>query len=100
MTRAMPNVARWVWFPVGVTIRFLMKNGKRIAITAVGATLVLVGLVMLVLPGPGILLVIAGLAVLASEYVWAQRMLNYAKRKGQEAKDRVVRKKPEVGDPE
>ncbi|HEX6231373.1 MAG TPA: PGPGW domain-containing protein [Actinomycetota bacterium] len=95
----MPNIARWVWFPFGVTIRFLMKNGKRIAVSIVGVALVLAGLVMLVLPGPGILLVIAGLAVLATEYVWAQRMLNYAKRKGNEAKDRVLRRKPDVGGP-
>jgi len=97
MSGAMPNVARWVWYPFGVTVRFLMRNGKRIAVSIVGIALVLVGLAMLVLPGPGILLVIAGLAVLASEYVWAQRMLNYAKRKGQETKDRVLRRKPDVG---
>jgi hypothetical protein len=42
--------------------------------------------------------VIAGLAVLATEYVWAQRALNYAKRKAQEAKDKVLRKKPEAGE--
>lgn len=98
MSRAMPNVVRWVWFPFGVTVRFLMRNGKRIAITVIGTTFVLAGLVMLVLPGPGILLVIAGLAILASEYVWAQRMLNYAKRKGKEARDRALGRKPDVGD--
>jgi Putative transmembrane protein (PGPGW) len=32
-----------------------------------------------VTPGPGILLIIAGLAVLATEYVWAERLLNLAK---------------------
>jgi hypothetical protein len=42
--------------------------------------------------------VIAGLAVLATEYVWAQRALNFAKRKAQEAKDKVLRKKPVVED--
>jgi hypothetical protein len=51
---------------------------------------------MLVLPGPGLLLMIAGLAILATEYVWAQRALNFAKRKAQETKDRVLRRKPDV----
>jgi hypothetical protein len=46
----------------------------------------------MVLPGPGVLLIIAGLAVLATEYVWAQRMLNYAKDKAEQAKNRVLRR--------
>jgi uncharacterized protein (TIGR02611 family) len=94
----MSNVARWVWFPLDVTIRFIARNGKRIAVSVAGFVLVAIGLAMLVLPGPGILLVIAGLAVLATEYVWAQRALNYAKRKAQEAKDKVLRRKPETGE--
>ena len=95
MSLAMGQVARWVWFPFGVTIRFIMRNGKRIAVSVVGLVLVLLGLAMLVLPGPGLLLIVAGLAVLATEYVWAQRMLNYAKRKAGQAKDAVLRKKGE-----
>jgi uncharacterized protein (TIGR02611 family) len=91
-------VTRWVWFPFRVTIRFIARNGKRIAVSVAGFVLVVLGLAMLVLPGPGILLVIAGLAVLATEYVWAQRALNFAKRKAQEAKDKVLRKKPVVED--
>ena len=37
---------------------------------------------MLVLPGPGILVIIAGLAILATEYVWAERLLRMAKDEG------------------
>jgi uncharacterized protein (TIGR02611 family) len=61
---------------------------------------VVVGLAMLVLPGPGILLVIAGLAVLATEYVWAQRALNYARRKGTEMKDAALRRTRRRSGPE
>jgi uncharacterized protein (TIGR02611 family) len=86
----MPRVTRWIWFPFGVTVRFMAKNGRRIAVSVIGFVLVLVGLVLLVLPGPGVLLVIAGLAVLASEYVWAQRALNFARRKATQAKDRAL----------
>lgn len=88
----MGSVARWVWFPFDVTIRFMLRNGKRIAITIVGIVLVLGGLVLMVLPGPGIVLLIAGLAVLATEYVWAQRMLNFARHKASQARDRVLRR--------
>jgi uncharacterized protein (TIGR02611 family) len=87
------KVARWVWFPFGVTIRFILRNGKRIAVSVVGLVLLLLGLVMMVLPGPGILFILAGLGVLATEYVWAQRMLNYAKQKAEQAKNTVLRKK-------
>ncbi|HEX5950495.1 MAG TPA: PGPGW domain-containing protein [Actinomycetota bacterium] len=90
MSVAMGSVARWVWFPFDVTIRFMLRNGKRIGVTIVGVLLVLGGLVLMVLPGPGVLLLIAGLAVLATEYVWAQRMLNYTKRKATQAKDTVL----------
>lgn len=89
----MNRAARWVWYPFGVTLRFLMQNGKRIGVTIVGGLLVLAGAVFLVLPGPGFVLILAGLAILASEYVWAQRALNYAKDKARQASDKVRRKR-------
>jgi uncharacterized protein (TIGR02611 family) len=83
----------WVWFPFGVTVRFIARNGKRIGVSVLGFTLVLGGFAMLVLPGPGILVIIAGLAILATEYVWAQRALNFAKQKAEQAKTKVLGKK-------
>jgi hypothetical protein len=53
---------------------------------------VLAGAAMLVLPGPGIVVIIAGLAILATEYVWAQRLLRLAKEKANQAKDAILRK--------
>ena len=52
-------------------IRFLLRSTKRVAVTVVGGALVLGGLAMLVLPGPGILVVAIGFAVLGTEYAWA-----------------------------
>ena len=92
----MGQVVRWVWFPFRVTIGFILRNGKRIAVSVVGLVLLLLGLVMMVLPGPGVLFIIAGLAVLATEYVWAQRMLNYAKQKAGQAKNAMLRKRSEA----
>jgi Putative transmembrane protein (PGPGW) len=88
----MPRIAHWVWFPFGVTVRFIGRNGKRIGVSILGFTLVLAGFAMLVLPGPGILVIIAGLAILATEYVWAQRALNFAKQKAEQAKNKVLGK--------
>lgn len=56
---------------------------RRIAITVLGAVVLVAGLVMLVLPGPGALVIVAGLAVLASEYAWAQRWLDTVRHKAQ-----------------
>lgn len=89
----MANTARWVWYPLGATWRFIRKNGKRIGVSIAGGVLVVAGLVMLVLPGPGVIAIIAGLAILASEYVWAQRALNFAKRKAGDAKDKALGRK-------
>lgn len=87
----MANVT-WIWYPLGATVRFVMRNGRRMAISLAGFVLLLVGIVMLVIPGPGLLLIVAGLAVLATEYVWAQRTLNYARRKAAQAKDLALRR--------
>ena len=85
--------------PFKVMARFIGRNGKRIAITIAGFLVVLLGLIMIPLPGPGWLIVFLGLGILAREYVWAERLLNTAKQKVGQAKDAVLRKKPEGSGP-
>ena len=85
--------------PFKVVVRFIRRSGKRIAVTIAGFAVLLAGLAMLVLPGPGWIAIFAGLAILATEYVWARRLLNYAKKKVGEAKDAVLRKKQEEPEP-
>ncbi|CAN5253216.1 TIGR02611 family protein [soil metagenome] len=53
----------------------------RTAVGVTGALVVLAGIVMIPLPGPGWLVVIAGLAILASEFAWARRLLDFTKAK-------------------
>jgi hypothetical protein len=81
--------------PFKVVGRFIGRNSKRVGITIAGFVVILAGAAMLVLPGPGLLVIIAGLAILATEYVWAQRLLRIAKEKATQAKDMVFRKKSE-----
>ena len=73
-------------------IRFILRSGKRIAVAIVGFVLLAGGLVMMVTPGPGLLLIIAGLAVLATEFAWAKVALDKAKEKATQAKNRVTRR--------
>jgi hypothetical protein len=85
--------------PFKVVGRFIGRNGKRVGVTIAGFLVLLAGAAMLVLPGPGIVVIIAGLAILATEYVWAQRLLRLAKEKANQAKDAILRKdKNEEGD--
>ena len=53
----------------------------RLGTIVVGFVVLIGGLVMMALPGPGIVTVIAGLAILSRELPWAERMLEYAKEK-------------------
>jgi uncharacterized protein (TIGR02611 family) len=53
----------------------------RVGTIAVGFIVLIAGLAMLVLPGQGIITVIIGLTILARELPWAERMLEYAKKK-------------------
>jgi hypothetical protein len=64
---------------------------KRSAVAVVGGLLTLTGIALLVLPGPGFVLVAAGLAVLATQFAWAKRPLDYATNKAHQGMDEVAR---------
>jgi hypothetical protein len=49
-------------------------------ILVVGSTVVLIGLALIVLPGPAFVVIPAGLAILATEFVWARLLLDRVKR--------------------
>lgn len=51
----------------------------RIVVGVLGGTVFVLGLIMIPYPGPGWLVVFAGLAILATEFSWADRVLRYAK---------------------
>jgi uncharacterized protein (TIGR02611 family) len=98
-----PEVARrWHEHPAVVPLkvvgRFIARNGRRIAITVVGVLVLFVGVALLVLPGPGWLVIFLGLSILGTEYVWAQRLLRLAKEQANNAKDKVLRRKQAKAD--
>ncbi|HZB50807.1 MAG TPA: PGPGW domain-containing protein [Mycobacteriales bacterium] len=67
-----------------------MRLAKRFAVTIVGVVLLAAGAAMMVLPGPGILVIVAGLAVLATEYVWARSLLDRARTQAEKAQEAAV----------
>jgi hypothetical protein len=52
---------------------------KKFFIALIGGTVLLLGVAMLVLPGPGVLVMAAGVAILATEFIWARRAWRKAK---------------------
>src|SRR6266567_4439781 len=57
-----------------------VKVAKRVIASVVGATVLLIGVAVLVLPGPAFIVIPVGLAILATEYAWARRWLKRARR--------------------
>lgn len=66
----------------------------RVVVAILGFLVVLAGLAMLVLPGPGLLVIAIGLGTLALEFVWAERLLERTVDKMDEAADAVKRSSP------
>jgi uncharacterized protein (TIGR02611 family) len=63
-----------------VAARRSLDTPYRVLVGLVGALVVAFGIVTIPLPGPGWLTVIAGLFVLATEFAWAERLLEYTRR--------------------
>jgi uncharacterized protein (TIGR02611 family) len=79
-------VARVVAF-----LRFLAHQSVRLSVAALGFTVLAVGVVLLITPGPGLLVIIAGLAILAHQFAWAAKALDKAKSRAAHAKRAAMR---------
>jgi uncharacterized protein (TIGR02611 family) len=55
------------------------RVGKRILVFILGLSVVLIGIVMIVTPGPAVVVIPLGLGILASEFLWARKLLNQMK---------------------
>lgn len=77
------------------------RTAKRVLITFVGGTVVLLGIAMLVLPGPAVVVIPVGLAILGVEWAWARRVLRTIKETGAAALSKVglANKEPKAADP-
>lgn len=65
-----------------------VRVARRIAIGVIGGSVIALGLAMVVLPGPALLVLPAGLAILGLEFAWARRWLRRLREKSQELADR------------
>jgi drug/metabolite transporter (DMT)-like permease len=80
----------------GKTWKLVPKPLRQLIVLVIGVTLIVIGGLLIVLPGPFTLpFVIAGLVVLAAEFVWAERILERAKHHAKKADPRkLFKKKP------
>jgi len=62
---------------------------RRTLIGVLGGTIVLIGLLLIFLPGPGALVVLLGLAVLGTEFVWARQVIRRARELGKQGHEYV-----------
>jgi uncharacterized protein (TIGR02611 family) len=58
-----------------------LKKVRRIVVGIVGFTILVIGVLLLVLPGPAFLVIPLGLGILATEFVWAKKLLKKVKAK-------------------
>ncbi|MET7314435.1 MULTISPECIES: TIGR02611 family protein [Streptomyces] len=76
--------------PAFVRSRRLLHLGWKVGVFVVGLAVVVCGVILLPLPGPGWVVIFAGMAVWATEFVWAQLVLRWTKRKATDAAHRAL----------
>lgn len=70
-------------------LRFIRRSTVLLGVGLLGGTVTAAGVVMLVTPGPGLLVIIAGLAILATQFAWAERALDRMKNRARAARDKA-----------
>jgi tellurite resistance protein TerC len=56
-----------------------VAQAKRVIVIVVGFSVLVVGIAMIVLPGPAVVVIPIGLAILATEFIWARKLLDKVK---------------------
>ena len=78
---------------IGTAVDKTYKVARRVAVAVVGTTVLAVGIALIVLPGPAIVVIPVGLAILSIEFAWARLWLRKIRRSisGQSADSRASR---------
>ncbi|MER6382596.1 TIGR02611 family protein [Streptomyces sp. NPDC001250] len=76
--------------PEFIQARRLLHLSWQVGIFLVGFAVVVAGIIMLPLPGPGWVVIFGGMAIWATEFVWAQLVLRWTRRKVTEAAQRAL----------
>ena len=74
----------------------LTGAATKVVVTFIGSLVLIAGLIMMVTPGPGIVGIIVGLGILATEWEWAQRLVDSMKEKAMAAAEKAKEMDPAV----
>ncbi|MBT0663616.1 PGPGW domain-containing protein [Geobacter pelophilus] len=64
-----------------------LKKLKRLIVAVVGMTILVIGIAMIVLPGPAIIVIPVALTILATEFAWARRLLHIVRERLKNSKN-------------
>ncbi|HUQ71357.1 MAG TPA: PGPGW domain-containing protein [Planctomycetaceae bacterium] len=77
------------WLAPGAALIF-WQHARKVVVLVVGTTIILIGVALLILPGPGWLIIFGGLALLATEFAWARWMLKHARVRFEQLKQAAI----------
>ncbi len=69
-------------------VDWTIANIRRLVVGVVGGTVLLIGIIMIVTPGPAVVVIPMGLAILATEFLWARTLLVKVKERIKKATER------------
>lgn len=72
-----------------MSLKFTIKSVKKLIVAVIGFTILIIGIFMIILPGPAFILIPLGLAILATEFIWAKKILDKVKQKISEQKKKM-----------
>ena len=72
-----------------ININGRIKKIKRLIVAIVGFTVLAIGIIMIIFPGPAFVMIPIGLSILATEFVWAKKLLEKVKKGAQKTKDKL-----------
>jgi uncharacterized protein (TIGR02611 family) len=68
---------KWYWHWVERLGLADKPRVRKLIVAVIGSTIVLFGLALLILPGPAVVVIPVGLAILATEFAWARRLVRH-----------------------
>lgn len=63
------------------SLKITYKFAKRVVVTLLGGTVLLLGIIMIIAPGPALVFIPAGLAILGLEFAWARLWMKRVRRR-------------------
>ncbi|MBI2522982.1 PGPGW domain-containing protein [Candidatus Woesearchaeota archaeon] len=74
-------------------INNVLRHTKKLIVLVIGGSVLLFGIILVFIPGPAIIIIPLGLAILATEFVWARVLLKHVKEKAKNAHKIIVGRK-------